>query len=117
MRYCLRSLARTPGFTALAVACFAAGIGLMGTLAAVADAILFRPLPVARPAEIVRIFTTSPGQPMGFVSYPDFEDYRVSAFAGITAQTQVLVAIDREVRTGLAVTADYFDVLGVAAAL
>src|SRR5205085_11248771 len=59
----------------------------------------------------------SPGQPMGFVSYPDFEDFRVSSFAGITAQTLVLIAIDREVRTGLAVTADYFDVLGVRSAL
>src|SRR4051812_37203841 len=125
MRFGLRSLARSPGFTALAVACFATGIGLMGALASVADAILFRPLPVATPAEIVRIYTSSPGQPLGFVSYPDFEDLRrslgrrlrrmsrSSAFIGglhsnsnqppspnqdktligLTAQTQVLLAV------------------------
>src|SRR6266403_1169052 len=113
------------GLRALAVACFAAGIGLMAALASVADAILFRPLPVPKPAEIVRIYTSSPGQSMGFVSYPDFDDFRgplpygrgsvssrerqgaVPALAAVTAQTQVLLAIGdtpAQVRTGLAVT-------------
>src|SRR6266404_6143886 len=118
----LRSFVRGPGFTALAVSSLATGVGLMTTLASIADAILYRPLPVARPAEIVRIFTASPGQPLGFVSYPDFEDFRAArTLAGVVAQSQVLVAVGgqgaapAQVRIGLAVTPDYFDVLGVAA--
>src|SRR6266436_134178 len=75
----LRSLVKNPGFAALAVSSLAAGIGLTTALASVADAVLFRPLPVARPREIVRVFTNSPAQPLGFVSYSDFDDYRRTA--------------------------------------
>ena len=59
----------------LAVLSLASGIGLAAALAAIVDAILLRPLPV----ELSRVFTASPGQPFGFVSYPDFEDFRPAA--------------------------------------
>ena len=58
----------------LAVVSLAIGIGLAASLASIADAILLRPLPVARPQEIRRVYTASEGQPFGFVSYPDFAD-------------------------------------------
>src|SRR6266436_783130 len=101
---------------ALAVLSLAAGIGLAAALASVADAILFRPLPVACPDEIVRVFTASAGQPLGFVSYYDYEDLRDAsrAVAGIVAQSQVLLAAGgdgsqpAQVRLGLAVTPNYF---------
>jgi hypothetical protein len=103
----------------------AAGIGLTAALASVADAILYRPLPVPHPGQIVRIFTSSAEQPRGFVSFRDFEDYRSRSrtVAAMTAQTQVLVAVggDAEnasrIRLGLAVTADYFDALRVSPAI
>ncbi|HWZ32538.1 MAG TPA: ABC transporter permease [Bryobacteraceae bacterium] len=107
------ALLRHPGFTALSIATLAAGLGLIAALASVADAIFFRPLPVARPGEVVRIFTATREQPLGFVSFPDFEDFRRDYPA--VAQTQVLIAVgDPPIRMGLAVTPDYFDVLGVA---
>jgi putative ABC transport system permease protein len=125
MRLALRTISRNPWFSALCVCSLAAGIGLTAALASVADAILFRPLPVPRPQEIVRIFTASTGQPRGFVSFRDFEDFRRSArmLNGIAAQTQVLAAVGGDgsspptIRLGLAVSADYFDVLGVSAAV
>jgi predicted permease len=97
----------------------AAGIGLTAALASVADAILYRPLPVPHPGEIVRIFTSSVEQPRGFVSFRDFEDFRILSrtVVEMTAQTQVLVAVGgavdspARVRLGLAVTADYFEAL------
>src|SRR5437879_3140813 len=109
---------------ALAVLSLAAGIGLAAALASIADAILFRPLPVARPGEIVRVFTASGGQPLGFVSYYDYCKLRDASrtLAGIVAQSQVLLAAGgdgsepAQVRLGLAVTPNYFDVLGVRAA-
>jgi putative ABC transport system permease protein len=109
---------------ALAVLSLAAGIGLAAALASVADAILFRPLPVARPSDIVRVFTASGGQPLGFVSYYDYCDLRDASrtLVGIVAQSQVLLAAGGDgstparVRLGLAVTPNYFDVLGVRAA-
>lgn len=121
MYFALRSLVKNPGFTGLTVLSLAAGVGLTAALASVADAILFRPLAVARAGEIVRAYTASPGQSLGFVSYPDFEDFRSGSrtLAGVIAQSQVLVAVGgqagapAQVRMGMAVTPDYFDVLGV----
>jgi putative ABC transport system permease protein len=122
MRTAFRSFFSDPGFTTLVVVILAAGLGLALALVGLADAILFHPLPVSRPREMVRIFTTSPGQPLGYFSYPDFDDVRRSSrtLVGIIAQTQVLVAIGEspaQVRLGLAVTSDYFDVLEVPASM
>ena len=120
MRFALRSLLRNPGFTLLAVASLAAGIGLTTVLSSLAGAILLRPLPVARPSEILRIFTVSQGQPLGFVSYPDFLDFsRAPSIRRAVAQTQVLVAVGDPPRIsmGLAVTDNYFDALGVPAVI
>jgi putative ABC transport system permease protein len=124
MRFALRSLLKHPGSTGLAVVSLAAGLGLVTALASLADAILFHPLPVAKASEIVRLYTLSKGQPLGFVSYPDFDDFRRAArsVSGLIAQSQVLVALGdagapARVRMGLAVTPDYFDVLGVAPAV
>src|SRR5258706_11871585 len=116
----LRTPIRRPGFTILAIASLAVGLGLVTALASLGEAILFRPLPVARPAEIVRIFMASHEQPLGFVSFLDFEDLRrAQSLTGAVAQTQVLIAAGDppRIRMGLAVTPDYFDVLGVAPAL
>jgi hypothetical protein len=98
----------------LAVLSLALGIGLAVSLASIVDSILLRPLPVARPSEIRRVITVSQGQPFGFVSYPDFEDFR--KIAPMTAECLIPVAVGKppQMKLALAVTADYFEVLGVA---
>lgn len=107
---------------ALAVVTLAVGLGLAAALASIADAILFHPLPVDRPHEIVRIYTASSGQSLGFVSNPDFEALRGSSrtLTGMIAQSQVLIAVGNspaQMRMGLAVSSNYFDVLRVAPAI
>lgn len=99
----------------LATLSLAAGIGLTSALASIVDAILLRPLPAARPWEISRVFTASEGQPYGFVSYPDFLDFRKAA--PIVAECLIPVAAGEPARMklALAVTPDYFQVLGVSA--
>ena len=59
------------------------------------------PLPVTRADQIVRVYSASAGQPMGFVSYPDFEDFRATSqtLQGMVAQSQVLVAVGGEGNT------------------
>lgn len=119
MRTAWRLFFHHRSLSVVAVSTLAVALGLATALAAVADAILFRPLPVARPAEIVHIFTASPQQPLGFVSYPDFEDFRRASrtLAGMVAQSQVLLAAGADparMQLALAVTPDYFDLLGVA---
>jgi len=99
----------------------AIGMGLAIALVSFADAILWRPLPVARPAEIVHVYSASPLHSLGFVSYLDYEDFARSArtLSGIVAQSQVLLAVGGrpgvvpEMLMGLAVTPNYFEVLGV----
>ena len=116
----VRALSRDRTCAALAVLSLAAGLGLTASLASVADAILYRPLPVGSPGEIVRVFTSSAAQPLGLVSYPDFDDLRrASRTTALIAQSQILIAVAPgpgargQMRLGLAVTADYFDVLRV----
>lgn len=113
----LRGLFRRPGFSILAIVSLSAGLALITALILIADAILFRPLPVARPQEIARIFTATRENPMGFVSFPDYRDL-TRVLPQAAAQTQVLIAAGDppRIRMGLAVTRNYFDVLGVRAA-
>ena len=107
----------------LAILSLAVGLALSVALSGIADAILFRPLPVARPAEIARVYSASPLRALGFVSYPDYQDFARGArtVSGLVAQSQVLLAFagrtgqPPKVRMGLAVTANYFAVLGVPA--
>src|SRR6185437_1503114 len=121
MRIAWRFFSKNRTLAALAVSTLAAALGLASALAAVADAILLRPLPVSDPAGVVRIFTPSAADALGLVSYPDFEDIRRGSrtLVGVVAQSQVLIAAGdspARVRLGLAVTPDYFAVLGVAPA-
>ncbi|HLH41262.1 MAG TPA: ABC transporter permease [Bryobacteraceae bacterium] len=121
MRTACRFYTHHRSLAAVATLTIAVTLGLAAALASTAQAILFRPLPVARAYEIVRVFTVSDTQPLGLVSYPDFEDFRASsrAIRGMAAQSQVLLAVGKapaQMRLGLAVTANYFDLLGVGVA-
>ena len=54
----IRSLARTPGFTAAAILTLALGVGISTAIYALIDAVLFRPLSgVARAGELVALYT------------------------------------------------------------
>jgi predicted permease len=84
-------------------------------LASIVDAILLRPLPVPRPKEIARVFTASEGQPFGFVSYPDFEDFRKVQLVVAECLIPVAAGEPPQIKLALAVTPNYFNVLGVSA--
>ena len=77
IRYSLRWLRRSPGFALIAIASLAIGIGFNTTLFTLVDALLFRPLPVERPNELVDVFTTGgDGDTYATSSYPDFLDFK-----------------------------------------
>jgi putative ABC transport system permease protein len=81
VRYGLRMLLRSPGFTTAAVLCLALGIGATTAIFSVVNAVLLRPLPYAQSARLVRVFTEFPNFPNGglrhfWLSPPEFFDIK-----------------------------------------
>lgn len=81
LRFALRSLLRSSGFTAAAVACLALGIGATTSIFSVVNAVLLRPLAYKDPGGLVRIYTEFPRFPNGglrrfWVSGPEFLELR-----------------------------------------
>src|SRR6185503_18768796 len=80
IKYAARWLRRSPGFTLVAVASLAIGIGFNTALFTVVDALLFKPLPVYQPDRLVDIFTSgatsSRAAEFSTTSYPDYIDLK-----------------------------------------
>ncbi len=123
LKYGFRALASHPGFTAVAVASLALGIGLNTTIFSVVNAVLLRPAPVERPHELVRAYTSKSGEleleQYSTCSYLDYVDYRDGndVFSGLVGHSLIISSFSQEGRSellmGEVVTANYFDVLGV----
>ena len=84
IRYGLRMLGKSPGFTAAAVLCLALGIGATTAIFSVVNAVLLRQLPYANADRLVRVFTEFPNFPNGglrhfWISPPEFLDLKRDA--------------------------------------
>jgi putative ABC transport system permease protein len=124
VRYALKWLLRAPGFAAVAVLSLGVGIGFNSALFSIVDALLFRPLPVERPDRLVDVYTKgSDGDTYATNSYPDFLDFRAknTVFSGMLGYSPSIAAVKAGDRSRMAlgeiVTGNYFQVLGVNAAL
>src|SRR5919107_4908946 len=77
LRYAVRALRAAPTFTLVAALTLALGIGVNGAIFSVVNALLFRPLPVERPEELVDIYGYSTAAPEHAThSYPTYLSYR-----------------------------------------
>ena len=76
LRFAVRSLIKTPGFTAIAVLTLALGIGANTTIFSVVQSVLLRPLPYDEPDQIVQIWETHPDRGWNSMSFshPNFWD-------------------------------------------
>ena len=88
VRFGLRSLRRSPGFTLVAVLCLALGIGANAAIFSVINAVLLRPLPYAEPDRLVRVYETRGDEGRtGSVSVPNYLDWQAqnSGFQDLAA--------------------------------
>jgi predicted permease len=79
VRYGVRGLLRTPGFTLVAVLTLALGIGANTAIFGVVRGVLLRELPYPAPERLVRMWQGAPDEPKGAFSFPDFEDWRTQS--------------------------------------
>jgi predicted permease len=79
-KYALRALLRTPGFSVVAIAVMAIGIGASVALFTVVRSVLLRPLPFPHPERLVALYSqddpSKPDLENGFVASGDFYDWQ-----------------------------------------
>jgi len=121
IRYAVRSLRKSPGFTAVAMVALALGIGANTAIFSLVEAIFLSPLPYRDPGRIVQLNSEDPQQNIvqGGFSWPRFEavrerqrvfsDLSVSTFNAYT----VTGLLDPEQVFGLMVSENYFSLLGI----
>jgi putative ABC transport system permease protein len=122
LRYATRTLSRTPGFAATAIAVTALGIGAITAVFSITDRVLLRPLPFEHADRLVQIWERVPGYPQLEPSFLNYRDWRslASSFDAMAAHTAIsanLIHNEPEQVAGLAVTTDLFPLLGVQPAL
>jgi len=121
VRYGLRMIAKSPGFTLLAVLALALGICANTTIFSFINGLILRPLAgVKEPERLVAVYTSDYSSgPYGGSSYPDYLDFRnqADAFAGLAAYQETVLNLtgsaEAERLRGAYVSGDFFDVLGV----
>lgn len=121
VRYALRNLRLSPGFTAVAVLTLALGIGVNSTIFSLVSAVLLRPLPVEAPDGLVTVYRMASNGSGGHdsMSWPNVADLRdqSTTLDGIAAYTNffanMAVGGRSELVIGEIVSQHYFDVLGV----
>jgi putative ABC transport system permease protein len=121
IRYSIRTLAKRPAFTIVAVLTLALGIGANTAIFTVVDAALIRSLPYENPGALVHLWEVSPKQDFGQheASYPDYLDIRAQNqvfedMAGYNGSSLTLTGRDAPERLRSArVTSSFFSVLGV----
>jgi macrolide transport system ATP-binding/permease protein len=124
IRFGLRMMRKRPGVIALIVITLALGIGVNSATFNLVNAILRRPLPVEKPDELVVLYTQKQkAAGLSSISYPDYVDFRDrnTVFSGLIAYSALPLSLSMGEQSeriwGEIVTGNYFEVLGIKAAL
>ncbi len=124
LRHTLRGLAKTPGFTAIALLTLALGIGVNTAMFSVVRTFLLQPAPYPEADRLVRVYRTSPQSKTWPHSAPDLDDLRAQShvFASLSAFQWWTFSLSQpgqpaERLQGIVASADFFATVGVQPAL
>jgi len=124
MRYAIRTLRRSPGFTIIALLTLALGIGANTAIFSFVNGVLLKPLPYRDPHGIVMVWEKPPGGDRNGISTLNFLDWKnqntvFEHMAAINFGGNVTLtgAGQPEELQGVRVSASYFDIFGVQAVL
>jgi predicted permease len=123
IKYAIRVLAKSPGFTAIAVLTLALGIGANTALFSVVNGVLLDPLPYPNPQQLTSLYSRTTQFSQSSISYPNFLDWQrdnrtfaqMAAYRGDEFNMTGNGEPER-LRTEM-VSADFFPILGVKPAL
>jgi predicted permease len=125
VRYAFRRMARSPGFTGIAVLSLALGIGANTAIFSLVNAILLSGVPMRAPQELVEVYTSEesrgeePGYPYSLSSIPDMFDLRerTDIFSGVGGYEAFFNRLETDDRVepvwGEVVSWDLFSILGI----
>ncbi len=119
LRYAVRMLAKSPGFTVVAVLTLALAIGANTALFSVINGVLLNPLPYPHPEQLVTLHESKPNFNTGSISYPNFldwqrENHTLSSMAVSRSYSFSLTGLgEAEQIQGEFVTPDFFPILAV----
>jgi len=119
IRYGLRMLRKSPGFTVVAVLTLALGIGANTAIFSVVNGVLLNPLPYAQPEQLVALYQRTSNFEEASIPYPSFLDWQrenrsFSAIAAYRSDDFNLSGTGRpeRLKAGM-VSADFFPLFGV----
>ena len=120
LRFGIRTLAKNPGFAAVAILTLALGIGASTSIFSVVNAVLLRPLPYPNPEQIVYVLEQEAHGHRAHPADPNFLDFRaqnhtLSTLAMFASLPESLSGGTEPVRVNIGmVSQDFFKTLGVA---
>jgi predicted permease len=121
IRFSIRTLSKSPGFTLVSVLTMALGIGALSSIFSVVNAVIFRALPYKEPSRLVLVdaFKKKDGEKLP-ITYPDYKEWsrRQHSFEALAARTEsrsfiLRTASGPELIQGEIVSSPYFHLLGV----
>ncbi|HLJ45090.1 MAG TPA: ABC transporter permease [Bryobacteraceae bacterium] len=127
LRYAIRLLRRSPGFSAITILSLALGIGANTAVFSLINTLMLRLLPVEEPRQLVEFLQHYPGEPRGngFWSWTSYEHYRdqnhtLSGLIAFSTPSRVRVdaaGFETENMTAESVSGNFFTVLGLKPAI
>jgi putative ABC transport system permease protein len=107
VRYTVRLLRKSPGFTITAVLTLGFGIGANTAIFSLIDTVLLTPLPYPEPEKMAVIYMPSESAPDEFFDYPDYLDYVASQHTTEYSLLKFIPADSPDARSGQAVPTNH----------